>query len=280
MAHRNPSRLALALLPALLISAAFGCTSEVVSGDGQGGNGGQGGGAVCAKYLGEGCTPGTQVSCNVGDGGSTAVNTGSALCQVLPNEPCTTTLGTCLYQDTTSSTSVGTPLVLSFDGAPVEYLADRDHAFDINGARSVVTDWPTARTPWLALDRDGNGSIDDGADLFGSMTVLSGGDRAPNGFAALRELDADGDGRITPSDPGFSRLLVWSDRDGDRRSTAGELAPAAAWELLSIDLGYTVDRRCDARGNCEVERASFRYRDSAGVERTGAIVDVHFASQR
>jgi hypothetical protein len=102
---------------------------------------------------------------------------------------------------------------------------------------------------------------------------------AANGFIALRELDADGDGRITPNDPGFSRLVVWSDRDGDRRSSAGEIAPATAFELLSIDLDYVVAPRCDRRGNCEVERASFRYRDAAGVERTGAVVDIHLAAQ-
>jgi hypothetical protein len=172
-----------------------------------------------------------------------------------------------------------TPLVLSFDGAPVAYLADRAHGFDLNGARSQVTDWPTARTPWLALDRDGDGRIADGSELFGSMTVLSTGERAANGFAALRELDADGDGRITPRDPGFARLLVWSDGDGDRRSAPGELVSAAEAGLLSIDLDYVVDPRCDARGDCEVERAVFRYRDGAGVERTGAVIDVHLAAQ-
>ncbi len=173
----------------------------------------------------------------------------------------------------------GTPLVLSFDGAPVEYLVDREHGFDVDGARSLVTDWPTARTPWLALDRDGDGRIGDGSELFGSMTVLSSGQRARNGFVALRELDADGDGRITPNDPGFASLLVWSDRDGDRRSSPGELAPAGSLELLSIDLDYSVRPRCDPRGNCEMERAPFQYRDAAGVVRTGSVVDVHLAPQ-
>ncbi len=205
-----------------------------------------------------------------GGGTTTTWNEGSTNCLLTP--------GTCsTYWD---SGDCDTPLVLSFDGAPVEYRTDRDHAFDLNAVRSQVTDWPTAKTPWLALDRDGNGRIDDGGELFGSMTVIEGGRRAPNGFAALRELDADGDGRITPADPGFSRLLVWSDRDGDRRSTPGELAPASTYELLSIDLDYEVDPRCDARGNCEVERAGFRFRDAAGVVRTGAVVDVHFAAQR
>ena len=172
------------------------------------------------------------------------------------------------------------PLVLSFDGGPVEYLADDAHGFDVNGDASVVTDWPTARTPWLALDRDGNGRIGDGSELFGSMTVLSSGERASDGFAALRELDADGDGHIAPADPGFSRLLVWTDRDGDRRSTPDGLVPASAFGLLSIDLDDTIEPYCDARGNCEVARAAFRYLDAAGVERTGAIVDVRLAVQR
>jgi hypothetical protein len=192
-------------------------------------------------------------------------------CELVQGEDCTTwwDYGNC-----------NTPLVLSFDGAPVEYLTDRELSFDLNGARSQVTDWPTARTPWLALDRDGNGAIDDGSELFGSMTVLSSGRRAKNGFVALRELDTNGDGRITPDDPGFSRLVVWSDRDGDRRSNPAEIATASAFELISIDLDYVIDPRCDQRDNCEVERASFRYRDAAGVERTGAVVDIHLAAQR
>lgn len=269
------ARFAFTLTSALALAAhALGCGGNVVSGsgaDGQGGDGGGGSGGqstttVCTSYAGDGCTPGETQAC-----GGAGFPEGSTWCELVPGEPCTTQW---------NPDGCNTPLVLSFDGAPVEYLADRAHAFDLHGARSQVTDWPTARTPWLSLDRDGNGSIDDGGELVGSMTVLSGGRRAPNGFVALRELDADGDGRLTPADPGFSRLLVWSDRDGDRRSTPGELATASSWELLSIDLDYTSDPRCDAHGNCEVERAAFRYRDAAGVVRTGAVVDVHLAVQR
>jgi hypothetical protein len=264
---------------ALLVGAAIvlGCSGNVVGGgEGQGGGGGQGtqtstqtdtGTTACTAYAGDGCTPGATQSC--GYPGFEANLTMD--CELVPHEQCTTQWN---YQ------GCNTPLVLSFDGAQVEYLTDREHAFDFNGTRSQVTDWPTARTPWLALDRNGNGRIDDGGELFGSMTILSDGGRAANGFMALRELDADGDGRITRADPGFARLLVWSDRDGDRRSSPAEVAPASAWELLSIDLDFTSDPRCDARANCEVERASFRYRDAAGTVRTGAIVDVHLAPQR
>jgi hypothetical protein len=273
---KNTPRLAITFTAALVLgAAALGCGAKVTNGGGGndpgaggGEQGGAGGALECTKYEGDGCTPGETRQCPGGDPELQGISEG---CSLVPGQGCTTQWD---YQD------CDTPLVLSFDGAPVEYLTDRDHGFDVNGTRSLVTDWPTARTPWLALDRDGDGRIGDGGELFGSMTALSSGRRAKNGFDALRELDADGDGRITPNDPGFAKLLVWTDRDGDRRSSADELAPASSFELLSIDLDYVSLPRCDARGNCEVERAAFQYRDASGVVRTGAVVDVHLAPQR
>src|SRR5262249_33833503 len=178
----------------------------------------------------------------------------------------------------TGSSTGSTPLVLSFDGAPVAFAAS-DAAFDVNGTMSVVTDWPAASTPWLALDRNGNGAIDDGSELFGSMTALSNGARAQNGFAALAELDSNGDGRITPEDAAWASLRLWSDGDGDRVSSARELGTLDARGVIAIDLAYTVSPRCDARHNCEIERASFRWVDANGAEHTGAIVDVHLKHQ-
>jgi hypothetical protein len=169
-----------------------------------------------------------------------------------------------------------TPLVLSFDGAAVEYgSGGRPFAL----GRCAATDWPTAETPWLALDRDHSGQIDGGHELFGSATRLRGGQLADQGFAALAELDANGDGTISSDDPGFAELVLWADHDGDRRSTGLELQPLAAMGLVAIELGYTRDRRCDARDNCEVERAAFTWRDALGRDRTGEVVDVHLACQ-
>ena len=169
-----------------------------------------------------------------------------------------------------------TPLVLNFDGAPVEYGSAGKH-FDLGTC--AATDWPTARTPWLALDRDRSGHIDEGSELFGSATQLRGGTLADNGFTALSELDADRDGKITAADPKFSELVLWADGDADRRSSGLELQPLAALGLVSIELGYASDRRCDARANCEVERASFVWRDGLGREQTGEVIDVHLACQ-
>jgi hypothetical protein len=189
----------------------------------------------------------------------------------------------CSYCGNGSGGSTGgsgsTPLVLSFSNAPVTFSRDDGHGFALSTRASTINDWPTAATPWLALDRDGNGSIDDGGELFGSATTLENGMHADNGFEALRELDSDGDGRITPLDEAWNRLVVWADRDGDRRSAATEITPLAALGVVSIDLGYRVERVCDARGNCEAERAPLTMRDASGEETRGSVVDVHLRAQ-
>lgn len=170
-----------------------------------------------------------------------------------------------------------TPLVLAFDGAPVAFTAAAGE-FDLAGQRaSVSTRWVSARTPWLALDLDGNGRIDDGRELFGSMTPV-GGRRAANGFDALAALDDDGDGRITARDAAFDRLLLWSDTNQDRRSQPSELQSAGAAGLLEIRLSYAIVRRCDD-GDCEVERATFVFLDASGREREGDVIDVHLATR-
>ncbi|MCB9567042.1 MAG: calcium-binding protein [Myxococcales bacterium] len=171
-----------------------------------------------------------------------------------------------------------TPLVLAFDGAAVEYRSAGPATFPIASEACVDTDWPTAATPWLALDRDRSGAIEGGHELFGTG-VIEGGRRASDGFTALAPLDSDGDGVISASDERFGELLVWADEDGDRRSSAWELQPLSAYGVLAIDLGYAIDRRCDARGNCEVQRASFVYADGHGGERRGDVVDVHLSCQ-
>jgi hypothetical protein len=91
--------------------------------------------------------------------------------------------------------------------------------------------------------------------------------------------DANGDGRLTAEDPAFARRVLWGDADGDRRSTPNEVAPLAAHHILSIDLAYASIPRCDARGDCEVERAPFTWMDASGAVRTGEIIDVHLMNR-
>lgn len=173
-----------------------------------------------------------------------------------------------------------TPLVLQFDARAPELAPAGAHAFDISGTgECLTTDWPGAATPWLVLDRDGDGSVADARELFGSAVVLRTGERARDGFAALAEHDDDGDGRITARDAVWSQLQLWSDHDGDRRSSPWELEPVAARGLAAIELAFRVDPRCDARGNCEVEQAGFTWLRPDGRAAAGTVVDLHLACQ-
>ncbi|HTR54965.1 MAG TPA: hypothetical protein VMJ10_29970 [Kofleriaceae bacterium] len=168
-----------------------------------------------------------------------------------------------------------TPLAVSFDDAPVAYSQGARFAF--SPGAPTATDWPTAATPWIALDRDGDGAITSGAELFGSSSVLPGGTTATNGFEALAALDGNGDGVIDARDPAFASLVLWFDRDRDGVGRGDELEPLAR-SVVAISLAAKADARCDVRGNCEGPRARITWRDLTGVH-TGTVVDVYLPAR-
>jgi hypothetical protein len=176
--------------------------------------------------------------------------------------------------------SCTTPLVLVFEpNEPVRFLP-ASHSFAISpGEASLMVDWPTSATPWLAFDRNGNGTIDDGSELFGSSTALQAGGTARNGFEALAEYDSNHDRFVDSSDCAWSRLLIWRDINGDGVSQPAELSSADRERLIGISVSYQVAPRCDSQGNCERERAEFRWVDAAGTLRSGAAVDVYLRSE-
>jgi hypothetical protein len=165
-----------------------------------------------------------------------------------------------------------TPLVVAFENQPVRFT--RGGRFAFQPGDPVESDWPTAKTPWIASDLDHDASIASGAELFGSSTVLPDGTTARNGFVALAALDANHDGRIDAGDPAFTSLLLWADRDGDRRSAPDELT-ALSSVIVSISVEDHVEVRCDARRNCERERAALQWRDARGGRHEGSVVDVY-----
>jgi hypothetical protein len=127
-----------------------------------------------------------------------------------------------------------TPLVVAFE--PVE-LQPATARFAFQPGRPMTTAWPSAATPWIALDRDGDGAITSGAELFGDSTaddeLASASFR--NGFEALASLDDNRDGVIDRNDRAFTTLVLWRD-DGDRVSQPHELRPLSAEiEALPLD---------------------------------------------
>lgn len=128
---------------------------------------------------------------------------------------------------------------------------------------------PFGDDAWLAMDRNGNGRIDSGAELFGNLTPAYAdepdGPRAANGFVALLFTEGPSYGRsvadrvIDVKDAIFPRLLLWRDANHNGISEADELTAAAAAGLVSIDTAYKEARRTDRYGNEFRQRAIARW---------------------
>lgn len=173
------------------------------------------------------------------------------------------------------------PLVLSFDGRPVRFEPTPKLPFETGGPSPCAsTDWPTASTPWLVRDLDANGTIDGGHELFGTGTRMPDQTLATSGFEALGVLDANGDGRITAADPGWSSLALWRDHDRDRKTGPGELQSLDDAGVRALVFTYTHEPKCDERGNCMIEHSTFEWVDHQGDHHAGAIIDIHLACRR
>ena len=124
------------------------------------------------------------------------------------------------------------PVVLDLDGSGIRQSSITTE-FDVDGdGEQDLVGWISGGQAFLALDRNGNGTIDGGseisfmADLAGANTDLEG----------LRAYDSNGDGVLDEQDARFGEFLVWQDADEDGVSDAGELrtwptpeSPASTW---------------------------------------------------
>ena len=131
-----------------------------------------------------------------------------------------------------------TPLALDLNGDGLRSIsAVAGVVFDVNAdGQAERVGWLSTSDAWLGLDRNGNGLIDDGSELFGSGTTLPDGSKALDGFAALRVLDSNQDGVIDPNDADFAGLSVWVDRNTNAKTDPGELRSLAQAGVQSLSL--------------------------------------------
>lgn len=162
------------------------------------------------------------------------------------------------------------PILLDLDrnqfhlsGGPVLFDIDAD------GQLETVT-WvsPGAQDAFLFLDRNGNGVVDDGSELFGNATLLISGEQAKHGYEALAEFDlvengGNQDGIISDADSIFSDLGVWIDSNANGIHESFESQSLAEADVLTIGLNYRESRRTDSHGN------QFRYIGTGLIEVNG-----------
>jgi Putative metal-binding motif len=136
--------------------------------------------------------------------------------------------------------------------------------FDLNsdGTKERLS-WTVAQTDdaWLALDRNGDGVINNGTELFGNFTPQSNPPAGvgKNGFNALVEYDSvakggNADGLITERDAVFAKLLLWQDKNHNGVSETSELRSLKQLGLTVIECDYKDSKKRDQFGNL------FRYR--------------------
>lgn len=170
------------------------------------------------------------------------------------------------------------PLVLDLDGDGIETIgADGSVLFDHDGdGVSNGTGWIKSDDGILVLDRNGNGVIDDGSELFGDQTEGSElglnevTDRSA-GLRALEDLDTNHDDRFDASDAQYGAVRVWRDLNQDGVSQSNELFTLAELGIAAINLdpGSTSDVNL---GNGNVVDSSGSYVRTDGT--TGALGDL------
>jgi len=158
--------------------------------------------------------------------------------------------------DSSACRCMVSPLFVVFRGPWQEALTSAEHGVPFlmrPGTQVVRVAWPQARSlnvGVLVRDRNRNGVIDDGSELYGSAAPQSTPPGRPrHGFTALAAEDANSDGRIDASDPAYSEIAVWFDTNHTGTTDAGEVRLLRQCRISGIDLHYRVFEKRDRHDN-------------------------------
>ena len=149
--------------------------------------------------------------------------------------------------------------ITSVDGSTVQFDMDGDGVRDTTG-------WVGGDDGFLALDRNGNGLIDD----IGEISFMGDTEGAMSDLEGLRTYDSDGDGYFDDGDALFGTFLIWRDENRDGVSQAHEMKTLGEWGIRAINLSMTLTGNVDEGDN--ILFATTDYEKTDGT--MGAVGDV------
>lgn len=158
------------------------------------------------------------------------------------------------------------PLMINLD-TNVGSVSDQKFFFDLDsdGEEEEVS-FAGKGSGFLALDKDGDGKINDGSELFGT----SSGD----GFKDLAAYDEDGNGWIDENDSVFSKLKVWTkDDNGNDYLIDLKKADVGAIYLSNVDTQFSL-KDDNNNLNAEIKKTGIFLRESTGAVGTLNHVDL------
>jgi hypothetical protein len=172
---------------------------------------------------------------------------------------------------------LGTPIILDLNGDGVKTQSiSAGVKFDLFASgQAVNTGWVTGGDGLLVMDRNHDGSINGGAELFGEGTSLANGQKAANGYGALAELDANADGVINSGDVNFADLMVWVDNNADGVSAGAELHSLSSLGITQLSLDAQTSTETD-NGNLIGLVSNYMTADGA----THEMADVWFVTSK
>ncbi|EBY4129933.1 hypothetical protein D4Y10_10685, partial [Salmonella enterica subsp. enterica serovar Oranienburg] len=176
--------------------------------------------------------------------------------------------------DMSDAENTSSPIIIDLDRDGVETISlENGVFFDHNGNKfAESTGWVSPDDGLLVFDRDGNGQIDNGSELFGNNTLQADGTNASNGYNALKEYDDNNDGVLDENDAIWNQLQIWQDKNSNGRVDEGELLTMKQAGIASINTMYKNSSTTDSQGNLHKQTGSITYTDGS----KGQSADVWF----
>lgn len=164
------------------------------------------------------------------------------------------------------------PIVIDFNknGVTSTKLDNTVYFDHDNNGFAEATAWVEKDDGLLALDKNNNGKIDNGNELFGNHTISNTAygytdKKATNGYEALKAYDLNGDNVIDEKDEIFNKLKIWKDKNSNGITDEGELSSLADNNIKSIDLNYK-EIAIDENSNTVKQSSKVTLKDGSALD--------------